>query len=272
MKCLSFNCRGMASASKKLALQRLFENESVDIIMLHETLGNAESIYQTLTAINQVGFSSLWKLWLDQGRDKILKEREETWKLKSRAIWLHVGDENTNFYQNYAKNLFRSPQEANLADVIQVAGHFPRYVGEEEALELNSPVTLEELEGTLKWFKKDKRPGPDGWTIEFYLAFYDLLAQDLLQVMEECRSSRKLYNAINSTFIALIPKSDSPTSFNDFYPISLYNCLYKIISKIIANRIRPIPYHYILPEQFAFLEDRQIHKAMGTTQEAIHSI
>lgn len=52
MKCLSLNCRGMASASNKLALWRLFENEPIDIIMLQETLGNAKSINQTLFSIN----------------------------------------------------------------------------------------------------------------------------------------------------------------------------------------------------------------------------
>lgn len=108
--------------------------------------------------------------------------------------------------------------------------------------------------------------------VEFYLAFYELFGNDLLHVIEECRTSGKLYNTINSTFIALIPNSDSPSSFNDFRPISLCNCLYKIIAKIIANRIRPILSQHISPEQFAFLENRQIHEAIGTTQEAIHSI
>eukprot|EP00253_Pinus_taeda_P002123 PITA_02123 len=243
---------------------------------------------------------------LELQKDQILKEKEESWRLKSRAIWLKAGDENTKFYQNFAKrrkisntiwklplpdreqadnfrklsrlgtshfrSLFRSPLEANLADIIQVAGLFPRMVGEEEEIELSAPATLEELEGVLRWFKKDKSPGPDGWTIEFYLAFFDTMATDLLQVVEECRSSGKLYDAINSTFIALIPKSDSPASFDDFRPISLCNCLYKIISKIIANRIRPILSKHILSEQFAFLEDHQIHEAIDTTQEAIHSI
>jgi len=50
--------------------------------------------------------------------------------------------------------------------------------------DLISPVTYEELEGTLKWFKKDKSPGLDSWTIEFYLAFYELIGLDLLKVVE----------------------------------------------------------------------------------------
>lgn len=51
MKFLSFNCRGLASTSKKLALQRLIENETIDILMLQETLGSAVSIEHTLATL-----------------------------------------------------------------------------------------------------------------------------------------------------------------------------------------------------------------------------
>eukprot|EP00253_Pinus_taeda_P030603 PITA_30603 len=81
-----------------------------------------------------------------------------------------------------------------------------------------------------------------------------------------------IYHAINSTFIALIPKSDAPDSFDDYRPISLCNCLYKIISKTIANHLRPILCRSIAPQQFAFLESRQIHEVVGLAHESIHSI
>jgi len=81
-----------------------------------------------------------------------------------------------------------------------------------------------------------------------------------------------MYEAINSTFISIIPKSKSPSSFNDFLPISLCNTLYKIISKVIANRLQPILSHHISLEQFSFLQDCQIHEAIGIVQEAIHFI
>lgn len=133
-------------------------------------------------------------------------------------------------------------------------------------------MTPGELESTLKWFKREKILGPDGWTIEFYITFYDLLNNDLLRVVEEGRVSGSLYNAINSTFIAFIPKLDSPSSFDDYCPISLCHVLYKIISKIIVNRLRPILSRNIAPQQFAFLEHRQIHEAIGSAQEAFHTI
>lgn len=47
-----------------------------------------------------------------------------------------------------------------------------------------------------------------------------------------------MYDAFNSTFIALIANIDDPQYFNDFRPISLYKCIYKIIAKIIANHLK----------------------------------
>eukprot|EP00253_Pinus_taeda_P024074 PITA_24074 len=227
---------------------------------------------------------------VENQRNNILRKREESLRLRSRATWLKAGDENTRFFHNFAKGkkvantiwnlplpeggladsfnklsqlgtahfrgLYKSPVGTNLAEIINVATHLPRYVNEEDSADLSAPVTIEELESTLKWFKKEKSPGLDGWNIEFYIAFFDLIGKDLLRVVEESRSTGCLYNAINSTFIALIPKSDSPSSFDDYRPISLCNVLYKIISKIIANRIKPILSKHIAPQQFAFLEDR----------------
>ena len=108
--------------------------------------------------------------------------------------------------------------------------------------------------------------------MEFYLTFFDIIGLDLLNVIKECHSSGRMYEAINSTYITLIPKTDSPLSFNDFWPISLCNSLYKIIAKIIANHIKPILLNNISSEQFSFLHNHKIQEAIGTTQEALHSI
>jgi len=57
-------------------------------------------------------------------------------------------------------------------------------------MDLHREVTLGELEVTLKWFKKDKSPILDGWLVEFYLEFFDILGQDLLKVIRDCRMTR----------------------------------------------------------------------------------
>ena len=92
----------------------------------------------------------------------------------------------------------------------------------------------EELKTTLHSFQKDKIPGPDGWTIEFFLAGYDSIGPDLLHLVEETRKNGFLHPPLNSTFLTLIPKKDSPESLEEYRPISLCNITYKVVTKIIA--------------------------------------
>ena len=115
---------------------------------------------------------------------------------------------------------------------------------------------MEELKEVIHSFQKDKIPRPDGWTIEFYLGFFYLIGEDLLEVVEESRRTGVIHTPINSTFITLIPKVDKVESFDDFRPISLCNCLYKIISKVISRRLKDVLSSKISMEQFSFLQGR----------------
>lgn len=76
--------------------------------------------------------------------------------------------------------LSKAPPEANLVEIIRVVGLFPIYVDLETRESLLSLVTMGELEATIKWFKKDKSPRLDGWSIEFYISFFDMIGQELL--------------------------------------------------------------------------------------------
>ena len=91
------------------------------------------------------------------------------------------------------------------------------------------PISGPEVEAVLKGFKKDKSHGPDGWHVEFFLAFFDLVGEDLVLVVEQARLHGKVTGAINSTFLTLIPKCEKPLTFVDFRPISLCSLVYKII-------------------------------------------
>lgn len=64
-------------------------------------------------------------------------------------------------------------------------------------------MTRGKLKFVLKWFKKDKTLGLDGWVVEFCLAFFDLIRHDLLKVIEECWVNHGMYDALNTTCIPL---------------------------------------------------------------------
>jgi hypothetical protein len=91
-------------------------------------------------------------------------------------------------------------------------------------------------------------------------------------MVEDTRISGRIPPNLNATFIALIPKIDTPETLDEFRPISLCNCAYKIVSKIIARRFKKILSKNISEQQFGFLEGRQIHEAIGIAQEGLHSM
>jgi hypothetical protein len=157
-------------------------------------------------------------------------------------------------------------------DQTSLASLYPNMVSEEDARLLEKPCSLEDLLNILKDFSKDKSPGPDGWTVEFFLHYFELVGEDLLGMVDESRRKGEVIKALNTTFIVLIPKANKPTTFGDYGPISLCNLCYKIIVKLLANRLRPILSKGLAEEQLGFLQGRQILDAVGTAQECLHSI
>jgi hypothetical protein len=160
----------------------------------------------------------------------------------------------------------------DINDHVLVANLFPHLVVEEEALLLESTCTKEEVLEVLKTFSKAKILGLDGWTVEFFLHFFDLLADELVELVEDSRTNGTVIRSLNLNFLDLIQKLNKPTSFSDFRPISLCNLCYNLIEKIIVNRVKPFLSKTLLGEQLGFLKGRQILDEIDTSHEFLHSI
>ena len=151
--------------------------------------------------------------------------------------------------------MFEYDKMTNLESQLKVIRLFPSFISMEDKDSFTRPVSIREVERALKLFKKDKAPGPDGWLVEFFLFFFDILGPLLVNVVESVRTSGRVAPALNSTFLALIPKTDLPVSFADYRPISLCNLCYKLISKVAAMRLKPFLDASISPQQFGFLKN-----------------
>lgn len=74
----------------------------------------------------------------------------------------------TSLGVDFFKNLYKATEEISIAEVIRVAQFFPRFIEEEGNDSIMAPVTKEEVEDILKSMQKEKSPGPDDWTVEFF--------------------------------------------------------------------------------------------------------
>jgi len=102
----------------------------------------------------------------------------------------------------------------------------------------------------------NKAPGPDGYNALFFKKAWNIIRDDIFAAVNEFFMLGKLLKQINHALIALIPKSDQASQVNHFRPISCCNLLYKIISKILANRIVSVLEHIIGASQSAFRKNR----------------
>jgi hypothetical protein len=148
----------------------------------------------------------------------------------------------------------------------------PKFFNDSESDELGKFVTLEEVKDTINKMPKDKIRGPDGWTQELFQTFFYLMGEDLHKAIEESICKGFIPSALNANLFALIPKVSKPNSFHEFRPISLCNFVYKVISKIIASRMKYKLASFISFEQFGFLKERLIFDVVGITQECLHTV
>lgn len=137
---------------------------------------------------------------------------------------------------------------------------------------LTRGVTDREIEHTLRLLNSDKAPGPDGFPASFFKAYWPIIRKEVCDGIRSFFQSGQMPISWKSTFLALIPKVPNPQSPAQFRPISLCNTLYKIVVKIMVNRLKPLLPKLIAQEQGAFVEGRSILENVLLAQELLHSI
>jgi len=90
--------------------------------------------------------------------------------------------------------------------------------------------------------------------------------------VEDSRIRGKVQSSLKYTFLVLIPKENNPSNFGDYRPIVLCNLCYKLIVKVIENKLNPILSRSLSSDKLGFLKGRQILEAIGMAHKCLHII
>ena len=129
--------------------------------------------------------------------------------------------------------------------------NIPKRLSDEDASELTSPINTDEVKAVITSLKKNKSPGVDGIPNEFYQAFNDVIADDLAEVFNDMIDSKRMTVSQRTSLVSLIPKDGGgdKTRIRDWRPISLLCSDYKILAKILVNRLRHLLAEFLSQEQ-----------------------
>ncbi|KAK9991108.1 hypothetical protein SO802_026093 [Lithocarpus litseifolius] len=159
------------------------------------------------------------------------------------------------------------------APIFSPISHFSCcYFTEEDQDWIGRGVTEEDVRNGLWALKPFKAPGPDGLHAGFFQRFWPEVGRSVCSVVISAFNCGVIPEYLNETLITLIPKCQYPESLNNYRPISLCNTVYKIVSKIIVRRIRPLISKLVSPLQAAFVPGRKSIDNVVIAQELFYAL
>lgn len=131
---------------------------------------------------------------------------------------------------------------------------------------------MNEVVTSVKQLNTIKSPGPDGFTGSFYQKFWATIGGDILEMVNTFFHYGRMLRKFNHTHIVLISKVENPRRMKQWWTISLCNVVYKIIFKVLTNRLKKVIPHVVNLNQSTFVAERQITDNILVVHEILHSL
>ena len=170
---------------------------------------------------------------------------------------------------NYFSDLYTKDPTVVLQEVTHL---FDQCITDDMNDTLCKPFTEEEISNALFQIGPLKTPGPDGLPARFFQRNWGLLKEDIIHAVRVFFEVGTMPEGVNDTAIVLIPKVQHPETLKDYRPISLCNVLYKVVSKCLVNRLRPLLDAVFSENQSAFIPRRLITNNALIAFECFHAI
>lgn len=190
-----------------------------------------------------------------------LLDNNDQWIYDDMSIQNHV----IQFYSD----LYSSNPQVN-SDFGTVSS-YPA-IKEEDRIILEKEVTIEETKKALFSKGSYKSPGPDGYHPIFFKRQWYSIGNSIYRLVTDCFAKPSNIRELNQTLLTLIPKCDDPSRVAHLRPIALCNVSYKIVSKVIVQRLKNFLPYVIFANRSSFIAGRSTTDNILVMQEAIHSL
>jgi len=185
--------------------------------------------------------------------------------LRINGVWC----EEVPIVKGQVKEYFESRFGVSLLSLVNLDGlGFKRISTADNDLLCDNITEVEVLE-VVSQCGSSKCPGPDGFNFAFVKKYWEVIGKDIVQAIRDFQSTGFILRGCNASFITLVPKKDNPSDLNEFRPISLVSCVYKILSKILANRLKKVLPSIIDVNQSAFLSGRGLLDSILVANETV---
>lgn len=159
-------------------------------------------------------------------------------------------------------------QQPPIPEIELPFGVFTKFNEETSAI-LDKQPDHDEIFRAMMSCDPSKAPGYDGFNMRFIREMWDVVGEDISQLILNFFASGEFPPSINTTWVTLIPKSEQAENISEFRPISVIGCIYKIIAKLIASRLKPVIGEIISETQTGFIENRYILDGVLTANESV---
>lgn len=253
-----------------------------ELEVLIDIIDKREEVATPISEVEFIERASLRRLY-----NEVLLLITKRWKSRAKTQWLVDGERNSKIFhkitndhqrrnaifklkieeeevvcQDHIKKevieFYEKLYSRDQAEFVQLDEFNFSSISEIENIWIEREISEDEILPTISSFKLNKSPGPDKFPIEFYRASWDVIKEDFMKVVDEFNEKGGVDWRLNCTFLSLIPKKNAAIELKDFRPISLVSTIYKILSKVLANRLKVVMPNLISQSQGAFLSERQI--------------